>query len=97
MAQRANAVAIKADFGGNDGDGGGLALRAVHGYTSEIKASGQLQRSKRDSSDDSNLLRTAFQELLCKNDQKNRQFANFGNLVSMIQILNKVLSTFPHF
>jgi hypothetical protein len=49
MAQRANAVAIKANFGGNDGDGGGLALRAVHGYTSEIKASGQLQRSKRGS------------------------------------------------
>jgi hypothetical protein len=61
MAQRANAVAIKADFGGNNGDGGGLALRAVHGYTSEIKASGQHKLIKRVSSVDSNLVRIEFQ------------------------------------
>jgi len=49
MAERAKAVAIKADFSGNNGNGGGLALWADHGNTSEIKVSGQQKLSKRDS------------------------------------------------
>jgi hypothetical protein len=94
VAERAKAVAIKADFGRNDGDGGGLALRAVHGYTSEIKASGQHKRNKRGSSVDFNLLRVAFQELLCKNDHKNLKSTNFGNLVFIIQTNYEVLPIF---
>jgi hypothetical protein len=74
MAQDAIAAAVEPDFGRNDGQGGGLALRTVHGYTSEVNASGQHKRSKRGSWLTLISIEAKIQSLLCRIERSDSIF-----------------------